>query len=68
MRENIIYRCSVCGEENYISTKNKRLHPDRVEIQKYCKRCNKKTMHKEKKEVRLDFFLNNKGGVLWKSR
>ena len=49
MRDNIIYRCSVCGEENYIGTKNKRLHPDRVEIQKYCKRCNKKTMHKEKK-------------------
>lgn len=49
VRENIIYRCSVCGEENYIGTKNKRLHPDRVEIQKYCPRCNKKTMHKEKK-------------------
>jgi len=49
MREDIIYRCSVCGSENYIGDKNKRLHPDRVEIQKYCKKCNKKTMHKEKK-------------------
>ena len=49
MREDIIFRCSVCGSENYIGDKNKRLHPDRVEIQKYCKKCNKKTMHKEKK-------------------
>ena len=49
MRDRITYRCSVCGEENYIGDKNKRLHPDRVEIQKYCSRCNKKTMHKEKK-------------------
>lgn len=49
MRENIIYRCSVCGEENYIGTKDKRKHPDRVVIKKYCKRCNKMTEHKEKK-------------------
>ena len=49
MRDDIIFRYSVCGEENYIGDKNKRLHPDRVEIQKYCKKCRKKTMHKEKK-------------------
>ena len=49
MRENIIYRCSVCGEENYIGTKDKRKHPDRLEINKYCPRCQKKTAHKEKK-------------------
>lgn len=49
MRDNIIYRCTVCGEENYIGTKNKRKHPDRQEINKFCPRCNKKTVHKEKK-------------------
>lgn len=49
MRDRIKYVCSVCGNENYIGDKNKRLHPDRVEIQKYCKFCQKKTMHKEKK-------------------
>ena len=38
-----------CGEENYINTKNKRNHPDRMEVNKYCPRCNKKTVHKEKK-------------------
>jgi large subunit ribosomal protein L33 len=49
MRENIIFRCTVCGEENYIGDKNKKNHPERVEILKYCPRCNKKTTHKEKK-------------------
>ena len=48
-RENITFKCSVCGEENYLANKNKRLHPDRVEYNKYCPRCNKKTVHKEKK-------------------
>jgi large subunit ribosomal protein L33 len=49
MRIYITYKCSVCNEENYIGTKNKTLNPDRLEIKKYCKRCQKKTVHKEKK-------------------
>lgn len=31
MRDNIILKCTECGEENYINTKNKRNHPDRME-------------------------------------
>ena len=42
-------KCSVCGEENYIGTRNKRKHTEKMEIKKYCPRCNKKTTHKEKK-------------------
>ena len=49
MRDRITFKCSECGEENYINTKNKRNHPDRMEVKKYCSRCNKKTTHKEKK-------------------
>jgi large subunit ribosomal protein L33 len=49
MRENVTYKCTECGEENYIGTKNKRTHPERQEIKKYCPRCQKKTVHKEKK-------------------
>lgn len=49
MRENITYRCTECNSENYIGTKDKKKHPDRVEINKYCKVCRKKTVHKEKK-------------------
>ncbi|MEG0283606.1 MAG: 50S ribosomal protein L33 [Erysipelotrichales bacterium] len=49
MRDNITLKCVECGEENYISTKNKKLHPDRVEYRKFCPRCNAQTGHKEKK-------------------
>ena len=49
MRENITLKCTECGEENYIGDKNKRLHPDRIEVKKFCKKCNKITVHKEKK-------------------
>lgn len=49
MRENITLKCTECGEENYIATKNKRLHPDKITVNKYCSRCKKKTAHKEKK-------------------
>ena len=48
-RDNIIMQCSECGNQNYITTKNKRAHPDRLEIKKYCPNCNKMTNHKEKK-------------------
>ncbi|NLC05915.1 MAG: 50S ribosomal protein L33 [Erysipelothrix sp.] len=49
MRENITLKCTSCGEENYISTKNKSLHPQRVEYKKFCPRENKMTIHREKK-------------------
>lgn len=49
MRDRLTFKCSECGEENYIGTRNKRKNPERMQIQKYCPRCNKKTLHKEKK-------------------
>lgn len=49
VRDRLTLKCSVCGEENYISTRNKKKHPDRMAVNKYCPRCNKKTEHKEKK-------------------
>ncbi len=48
-RMNLTLRCSVCKSENYIATKNKRVHPDKFTTQKYCHVCNKKTLHEEKK-------------------
>lgn len=48
-REGLTFRCSECKEENYIGTRNKKKHPDKMEIKKYCPRCNKMTIHKEKK-------------------
>ena len=33
----------------YTTDKNKRNMPEKMEIKKYCPRCNKMTVHKEKK-------------------
>ena len=46
-RDKTILACQDCQERNYSTTKNKRLHPDRVQFKKYCPRCNKHTDHKE---------------------
>ena len=48
-RDFITYKCTECGEENYIGTRNKKTRPDKMEIKKYCPRCRKMTIHKEKK-------------------
>ena len=46
-RDKIILACGECKNRNYFTTKNKRLHPERVEWKKYCPRCNKHQTHKE---------------------
>ena len=43
-------KCTECGEENYLTSKNKKKHPDRMEQKKYCPRCKKVTLHREKKK------------------
>ena len=47
MREIITLACTVCKRRNYTTKKNRRLHPDRVEVRKYCRFCGKHTPHKE---------------------
>ena len=49
-RRSVTLKCTVCGEENYITSVNKKNDPDRLEKQKYCPRCKKKTLHREKKK------------------
>jgi large subunit ribosomal protein L33 len=46
-REIINLACTECKRKNYSDMKNKRLHPDRVEYKKYCRFCDKHTVHKE---------------------
>ncbi len=44
----ILLECTVCGERNYITEKNKSNTPDKFKsLKKYCKRCKKHTPHKE---------------------
>lgn len=45
----LILACGDCKERNYTSTKNKKNTPARMEIKKYCPRCNAHTVHKETK-------------------
>ena len=47
MREGIILRCSVCKNENYIATNDKK--KEKIEVKKYCHKCNKHEIHKQKK-------------------
>jgi large subunit ribosomal protein L33 len=48
-RANITLRCTECKNENYITEKNKRLHPNKFTTMKFCPHCNKMTLHEEKK-------------------
>lgn len=47
VRPKITMACSECKERNYITKKNRRNTPDRLELNKFCPRCRKSTSHKE---------------------
>jgi large subunit ribosomal protein L33 len=47
MREIIKLRCTKCKKAWYSTTKNKRLHPDRIEQKKYCRFDREHTTFKE---------------------
>jgi large subunit ribosomal protein L33 len=46
-RQNFEQRSS--GVSRYLTQKNRRNSPDKLEILKYCRYCNKHTVHKETK-------------------
>ena len=48
MRVNITLECTECHEQ-YLTNKNKRNNPDRLELKKYCPRDRKVTLHRETK-------------------
>jgi large subunit ribosomal protein L33 len=47
VRPKITLACTECKERNYITKKNRRNNPDRLELAKYCPRCGKHTTHRE---------------------
>lgn len=49
MRVKITLACTECKQRNYVSKKNKKNDPDRIEMMKHCKFCRKHTLHKETK-------------------
>ena len=42
-------KCTECKEANYTVSKNKKNTTERLELNKYCPRCQKTTAHKESK-------------------
>ncbi|WP_133582034.1 50S ribosomal protein L33 [Aureibacillus halotolerans] len=46
MRKKVVLACAICQARNYTTTKNT-LSGARLEIQKFCKRCNAYTTHRE---------------------
>lgn len=49
VRAKITLACTDCKQRNYNTTKEKKNHPDRMETKKYCRFCNKHTVHRETK-------------------
>nr|WP_277605511.1 50S ribosomal protein L33 [Glycomyces sp. L485] len=47
VRPKITMACVECKERNYVTKKNRRNHPDRLELKKYCPRCKTSRAHKE---------------------
>ncbi|APT17958.1 MULTISPECIES: 50S ribosomal protein L33 [Amylolactobacillus] len=49
MHDNILLECTECHERTYLTKKNKRNHPERLELKKYCPRERHVTLHRETK-------------------
>jgi len=46
-REIVALVCSQCSSQNYVTTRNKVNLEGKLTLKKYCKRCKKRTLHKE---------------------
>ena len=47
VRPKITMACQVCKNRNYITRKNRRNDPDRIELRKFCPRDGRHTVHRE---------------------
>lgn len=52
-RELIAFVCSECGQQNYISEKNKLNTQEKLELRKFCNnpKCRKVTIQRETKDL-----------------
>ncbi len=49
MREIITLACEKCKRKNYTTTKDKKKHPEKMQVKKYCRFDREHTVHKEVK-------------------
>ena len=50
VRPKITMACQVCKHRNYITKKNRRNDPDRMDLKKFCPNCRQHTDHRETRE------------------
>ena len=48
MRTMVTLACTECKRRNYTTKKNKQNNPDRIELKKYCKWCQKSSRRTKK--------------------
>ncbi|MEZ7613475.1 MULTISPECIES: 50S ribosomal protein L33 [Streptococcus] len=49
MRIKVQLTCTSCGSQNYLTSKNIKTHPEKIEVLKYCPKERKVTLHIESK-------------------
>ena len=59
MRQNIILECVETGERLYLTSKNKRNNPERLELKKYSPKLRRRAIFKEVK------YLSGKKVTKW---
>ena len=47
VRPKVTLACEVCKHRNYITKKNRRNDPDRLELKKFCPNCGVHRAHRE---------------------
>jgi len=45
-------KCSICGRQNYLTSKNKTNTAEKLALKKYCRNCRKHTAHKEMSKLK----------------
>ncbi|MDR1234535.1 MAG: 50S ribosomal protein L33 [Mycoplasmataceae bacterium] len=49
VKRQVRLECTVCHNINYLTKRNTKSVPEKLELKKYCKKCRKVTLHKETK-------------------
>ncbi|MDR3257493.1 MAG: 50S ribosomal protein L33 [Mycoplasmataceae bacterium] len=48
-KRHVRLECTICHNINYLTKRNPKSEPEKLELKKYCNNCRKVTLHKETK-------------------
>jgi len=51
-RQIFAFICTVCKSQNYVGERNRVNVTEKMELNKYCRRCRKHTAHKETSKMK----------------